>query len=145
MTEPGGPAWRQTTFFPFSLTSRLAGARAVPLDVVSPTFESARFGAVSTVNAVATVEEGGAAVFAVNRSTSDAVTVSIDVTALAAALGREVRITESHLLHDDDIYAANTLEDAARVGVRPLEDAAVSGGVLELTLPPVSWVAVALA
>ena len=25
MTEPGGPAWRQTTFFPFSLTSRLRG------------------------------------------------------------------------------------------------------------------------
>ena len=30
MTEPGGPAWRQTTFFPFAITSRLAvgdGAR----------------------------------------------------------------------------------------------------------------------
>jgi len=24
MTEPGGEAWRQTTFFPFSVTSRLA-------------------------------------------------------------------------------------------------------------------------
>ena len=27
MTEPGGPAWRQTTFFPFALTSRLAEGR----------------------------------------------------------------------------------------------------------------------
>ena len=24
MTEPGGPTWRQTTFFPFAITSRLA-------------------------------------------------------------------------------------------------------------------------
>ncbi len=27
MTEPGGPAWRQTTFFPFALTSPSRGAR----------------------------------------------------------------------------------------------------------------------
>ena len=26
MTEPGGPAWRQTTFHPFSVTARLAKA-----------------------------------------------------------------------------------------------------------------------
>ena len=27
MTEPGGPAWRQTTFYPFSLTAKLAQGR----------------------------------------------------------------------------------------------------------------------
>ena len=27
MTEPGGPAWRQTIFFPFAITARLAQAR----------------------------------------------------------------------------------------------------------------------
>ena len=29
MTEPGGPAWRQTTFFPFAATSRLAQGEAL--------------------------------------------------------------------------------------------------------------------
>ena len=32
MTEPGGPAWRQTTFFPFALTSR--HAQGAVLDVL---------------------------------------------------------------------------------------------------------------
>jgi alpha-L-arabinofuranosidase len=29
MTEPGGPAWRQTTFFPFATTARLARGEVV--------------------------------------------------------------------------------------------------------------------
>ena len=29
MTEPGGPAWRQTTFFPFATTSRLAAGEVL--------------------------------------------------------------------------------------------------------------------
>ena len=76
MTEPGGPAWRQTTFFPFSLTSRLATGRAVRVPVVSPTFASAVAGDVAAVNAVATIDDDGASLFVVNRSTSEAATRS---------------------------------------------------------------------
>ena len=68
MTEPGGPAWRQTTFFPFSITSRLAGQHAVRLAIESPTFTSERFGEVGTVNGVATVDDDGTSVFLVNRA-----------------------------------------------------------------------------
>ncbi|MFB7892896.1 hypothetical protein ACFC1I_11915, partial [Microbacterium sp. NPDC056044] len=51
---------------------------------------------------------------------------------------------ESHLLHDDDLYAANTLEDRERVGVREAE-ASVDGDLLSLALPAVSWTAIRLA
>ena len=51
---------------------------------------------------------------------------------------------ESHLIADDDIYAANTLEAPERVAPRAA-DAAIADGVLRVTLPAVSWVALRLA
>ncbi|SDQ29814.1 alpha-N-arabinofuranosidase [Microbacterium sp. cf332] len=143
MTEPGGPAWRQTTFHPFSLTSRLAGERAISVPVLSGSFESERFGTVPNVNAVATVDDAGATLFVVNRSTGDGEDLRIDVSALAAA-GAGVSVIESHLLHDDDRYAANTLDEPERVGVVPVPGISVEDGVLSLSLPPISWAAVRL-
>ncbi|WP_424449002.1 alpha-N-arabinofuranosidase [Microbacterium arborescens] len=144
MTEPGGPAWRQTTFFPFSITSRLAGERAISVPVPSGTFESERFGTVANVNAVATIDGEGVSLFVVNRSTTDAEALSIDVAAVAASLGRELNVAESYLLHEEDRYAANTLADPERVGVRAVPDVACEDGSLSLSLPPVSWAAVRL-
>ncbi|MFS0865793.1 alpha-N-arabinofuranosidase [Microbacterium sp. 179-B 1A2 NHS] len=144
MTEPGGPAWRQTTFFPFAITSRLAGERVLRVPIDAGTIPSTRFGSVPAVNAVATADAEGMSLFVVNRSVSDAASVRIDVSAFVREHGRDPRIAESHLLHEDDIYAANTLAEPERVGVRPLSDAVVSGGVLELPLAAVSWAAVRL-
>ena len=42
MTEPGGPAWRQTTFFPFAITSRLAQGEALELKLDAPTYDDRR-------------------------------------------------------------------------------------------------------
>ncbi len=138
MTEPGGPAWRQTTFFPFSLTSRWAQGRAVRVPVSAPTFTSPALGEVATVNAVATIDDDGVSLFVVNRSTTEPTTLSVDLRPLLGDLGREMAIDEAHLLHDDDIYASNTLEDRERVGLRPM-DAEVDGETLRISLPPVSW------
>ncbi|GAA1925046.1 alpha-N-arabinofuranosidase [Microbacterium aoyamense] len=141
MTEPGGIAWRQTTFFPFSITSRLAGERAVRVAVDAGTFTSAQFGDVANVNAVATVDAEGVSLFVVNRSTTDAVDLRIDV----SEFGGELALVESHLLHEEDRYAANTLADPERVGVRRVEGAQVRASALAATLPPISWAAFRLA
>ncbi len=141
MTEPGGPAWRQTTFFPFSITSRLAQGESLELKLDSPTYETARFGEVALVDAVAThdAETGRSAVFLVNRSVTDQITVTIDV----AGLG-DVSVLESHMLSDADIYAKNTLEERERVAPHPNETASLVDGALTIVLPPVSWNAIAL-
>ncbi|GAB3632889.1 alpha-N-arabinofuranosidase [Microbacterium shaanxiense] len=141
MTEPGGPAWRQTTFFPFSVTSRLAQGEALELKLESPTYETARYGEVPLVDAVAThdAETGRSAVFLVNRSVTDPITVTIDV----AGLG-DISVLESHMLSDADIYAKNTLEERERVAPRPNETVSLAGGALTIVLPPVSWNAIAL-
>jgi len=141
MTEPGGPAWRQTTFFPFSITSRLAQGDALELKLDAPTYETAQYGEVPLVDAVATfdAESGRSAVFLVNRSQDEAVTLTVDV----ASLG-DVSVLESHTLADDDVYAKNTLEDRERVAPRANDSVRIEGGELTITLPPVSWTALSL-
>ena len=141
MTEPGGATWRQATFFPFALTSRLAVGSALEVKLESDTYSTATYGEVSVVDAVAThdAESGKAAIFLVNRSQDAPTTVSIDVSHLGA-----VSITETHTLADDDIYARNTLADQDRVGVHPNDSAVITEGTLTITLPAVSWTAIAL-
>jgi alpha-N-arabinofuranosidase len=98
MTEPGGDAWRQTTFFPFALVSSLARGQTLELKLDCPTYETAMYGEVPVVDAVAThdVETGSTAVFLVNRSQTDDVMVEIDASHLDDVLIESVRT-----LHDE--------------------------------------------
>jgi alpha-L-arabinofuranosidase len=141
MTEPGGPAWRQTIFFPFATTSRLARGSALDVRVESPAYSTGAYGAVPLIDAVAThdAQTGRTAVFAVNRSQDAAVTVTADVAALGA-----VTVLTAETLADDDVTAANTLEQPDRVGLRANSSATAVGGVLTVSLPPVSWTAIEL-
>ncbi len=144
MTEPGGEAWRQTTFFPFAITSRLARGVALGLTLESPTYETDAHGPASLIDAVAThdPETGEVAVFVVNRSLTEQATFDIDTRMLG-----EVELVSAVSLHDEDIHAANTLADRERVAPRENTSARVvdpvSGGV-RIVLPPVSWSAIAL-
>ncbi|GAB3756116.1 alpha-N-arabinofuranosidase [Zhihengliuella somnathii] len=141
MTEPGGPAWRQTTFFPFSITSRLARGRALRPSLQAPTYTTERYGEVPLVDAAATYDDAGAAaVFLVNRSTDEEITVTVST----AELG-EASVTETHTIADADRHAKNTLEEPERVAPKPNDSAAVVDGTLTVTLPPLSWTAVGLA
>lgn len=140
MTEPGGPAWRQTTFFPFSITSRLARGRALRVELDAPVHSTERYGEVPVVAAVATYDDGAgrAALFLVNRSTTDPVTLTIDLADLVAEL------LETHTLSDDDLSATNSGANPNRVTPRPNPTARIDGDELSITLPAVSWTAVSL-
>ena len=141
MTEPGGPAWRQTTFFPFAITSRLAGPTVLRLETRTATTPTAVYGDAPVVTSVATLdpETGAVAVFLVNRSTTEAQAVSVGIAQLGA-----LRIAEAVTLSDDDPYAQNTLADPERVAPAANSTAAIVDGRLTITLPPVSWSAVSL-
>ncbi len=139
MTEPGGPAWRQTTFHPFSITSRLASGEVLRPLIDSPSYDTARYGDVPLVDAVATADEDRAAVFLVNRGLTEPTQVTIDVRDLGSS-----RVTEAVTLADTDVYAKNTLAHPNRVTPAPNAGAALADGLLTLELPPTSWTAVAL-
>lgn len=141
MTEPGGPAWRQTTFYPFSIMSRLARGVALRAPVEVDTYETAVHGPAPLVDVVAThdPDDGRAAVFLVNRSRTEAITTTIDVRSLGT-----VDVLETQAIHDEDVYAKNTLRQPDRVTPTTNDSARVASGQLTITLPPVSWTAVAL-
>jgi alpha-N-arabinofuranosidase len=142
-TEPGGPAWRQTIFHPFALTSRLAQGEVLRVEVRSPQYDTQRFGAVPVLDAVATHDPhtGDVAVFVVNRHQTESLSLSVALGSFGAAL----RVAEAWTLADDDHAAANTAEHPDRVVPQPTPTAAVTAGLLEVTLPPVSWTAIRLA
>jgi alpha-N-arabinofuranosidase len=139
MTEPGGPAWRQTTFFPFSVTSRLAQGVVLRPRITTGTYATAVYGEADLIDSVGTFDEssGNAAVFLVNRSMTESTTVSIDVGGLGIT-----EIDEVLTLNDDDVYAKNTLNHPDRVGLKTNTSGSLSDGILVVTLPPVSWTAV---
>jgi len=76
MTEPGGPAWRQTTFFPFAQASKYGRGRVLDVRVDSPTYETEKYGEADLLHATAVpAEDGSVTVFAVNRSRTQRVTL----------------------------------------------------------------------
>ncbi|OZG61809.1 alpha-L-arabinofuranosidase [Bifidobacterium lemurum] len=141
MTEPGGPAWRQTTFYPFSLTARLAkGGTVLEPKLASGTFDTPRYGEVPAVNSVAVRgADGSVNVFVVNRSLDAPAEFEVKLPA-----GLETAGIEAQTLHEDDILACNTLDDQNRVTLHDNDTVAfdAASGTVRMTLPPVSWTAV---
>lgn len=140
MTEPQGPAWRQTTFFPFALTAQLAkGGTVFEPKQASMQHHTQKYGMVDTVNAVAVQrEDGSLAVFAVNRSLHDAASFVIKLP--------EGNFTEASAstLYEDDIFATNTKEHQNRVALHTNNTIALEDDVVVVELPPTSWSAITI-
>ncbi len=139
MTEPGGPAWRQTTFFPFSLTSRLANGTSLQVKASGDTVDGGKYGEVPVVDSAATVEDGKAAVFLVNRHQTETTTVTIVLAGLQ--VDGDVR---AEGVWDDDVHAVNDLGNRERVGLRTNDTVRRDGDTITIELPPVSWTAVSI-
>jgi len=141
MTEPGGPAWRQTTFFPFSVTARLARGVVLAPRIHVDDYDSAH-GRTPYVDVAVTFDDaaGSAAIFLVNRDLTADRTVTIDLRSLGLTT-----LDEALSLHDEDVYAKNTRTDPTRVGPRKNDSAAITAGVVTVQLPPVSWTALHVA
>lgn len=136
LTEPGGPAWRQTTFFPFAQASRYGRGQVLDLRVAGPTYATAKYGEVPLLHATAVrdPESGAVTVFAVNRSQTEALPLE------AALHGLEVSsVVEHSALADADPEARNTLEEPERVVPHAVAGTTLQGGTLRATLEPMSW------
>jgi alpha-L-arabinofuranosidase len=140
-TEAGGVAWRQPIFFPFAQVARLARGVALRLPVESPLVATPKYGRVPAVTAAATWDEesGTLAVFLVNRDSTDAIDVHIDLRAM-----HPERIGEQLVLADSDIRATNSASEPDRVRPRAGTDARLEGGRLSVGLPAVSWTVLTL-
>ncbi len=141
MTEPGGSAWRQTTFFPFAQTSRLSrGRRVLASELNTPLVPGGSFGDVPALDAAVVLDDegGSGAVFVVNRSVEAEMDLALPPSLVPA--GSQVR---TRSLWDADRMAANTAADPTRVGLGPESQVPVwATGGATLTLPPLSWTVV---
>ncbi|MGQ5637256.1 MULTISPECIES: arabinosylfuranosidase ArfA [unclassified Streptomyces] len=141
MTEPGGPAWRQTTFFPFAQASKYGRGEVLDVRVDSPTYETKKYGETDLLHATAVrAADGTVTVFAVNRSRTDALPLEVALNGLELTT-----VTEHSALADADPDARNTLDDPERVVPHRVEGAAVADGTLTAVLEPLSWNVIRLA
>jgi alpha-L-arabinofuranosidase len=136
MTETGGPAWRQTIFFPFADCTRLAHGEVLKLKVDTTTFESKSQGDIPHLLASAVYDPvtGSVSLFALNRSTSDDMTLDFDLRGLG-----DLRIAEAITLYDADLKKTNT--KVAPEAIKPVAHmgASLSANRFQVTLRPQSW------
>jgi alpha-N-arabinofuranosidase len=135
LTRPGGPAWRQTIFYPFALTSRYARGNVLDVASTGPTIDTAAYGPVDQLLSTATHDpvSGELTIFAVNRSRTE----RLDFTAQLETFNN-LSLVEHLILHDDDLNATNTEADPDRV-LPHTGKAELAKATITATLPPVSW------
>jgi alpha-L-arabinofuranosidase len=135
-TEPGGPAWRQTTYHPFALTSRHGRGTVLRVEPSGPRYETSWLGEVPVVDATAVLDEesGAVTLFAVNRDQQQAVPLAVDLRGC-----RSLAVAEHIALADEDPDATNTAARPDRVTPRRLADPKIVDGRLEAILPALSW------
>ncbi|MET9589880.1 alpha-N-arabinofuranosidase [Streptomyces sp. NPDC006516] len=136
MTEPGGPAWRQTTFFPFAQAARHGRGQVLDVRVDSPTYGTAKYGETDLLHATAVrdPETGAVTVFAVNRSQDSALPLEVVLTGLELT-----EVAEHQAVADADPEARNTLAEPERVVPHAVEGTELAGGTLKAVLEPLSW------
>ncbi len=136
MTENGGPAWRQTIFFPFLHASLFGRGEVLHERVTCPSYENPTHGSVPYVDAAATQDPaaGALTVFAVNRHASDPATLD---GRLAGFEGYQ--LVEHIVLAHKDRKAANTKDNPNAVAPRAVSGTKVEKGALNAVLAPLSW------
>ena len=133
-TRDGGPAWRQTTYFPFQHAARHGRGTVLRVELDGAGVRDRGEDAVPVLEATA-VHDGDEAltVFAVNRGTEP-----LALEATLHGLGTPT-VAEHIVLADDDPEAANTAEQPDRVTPRTAAERGSSDGALHAQLPPRSW------
>ncbi|MFD1661088.1 alpha-N-arabinofuranosidase [Streptomyces caeni] len=135
MTEPGGPAWRQTTFFPFAHASAYGRGTVLDVRVDSPTYETRRYGETDLLHATAVrAGDGSVTVFAVNRGRTEPLPLEVAL----GSLGPTSLIGHTALA-DADPDAGNTLAGPERVTPHQVPGTRLRDGVLSAVLEPLSW------
>ena len=137
MTEPGGPAWRQTIFYPFSQASRFARGRVLRPVIESPSYPAKTFPEISYLCASVVDDRatGTTAVFALNRHLSEPMELRVELRGLGAAR----KIDHALVLCHPDLKATNHRDAPDAVVPSSNPHVTVDGETLLVRLPPASW------
>jgi alpha-L-arabinofuranosidase len=136
MTEPGGPAWRQTTFYPFALASRYGRGTVLVAEPECPVIRTACQGEVPVLHATAVIDDKNeeVTVFAVNRDRGAPLDLVTEFRGL-----RPAKVLDHRVLADPDEDARNTAGHPHRVTPMSLNGTRITDGSARVVLPPMSW------
>jgi len=137
MTEPGGPAWRQTIFHPFAAASAaVRGGVVLRVEPDASSVETSRYGTVPALEATAIWHDdrGELVILAVNRHRTEPLDLEVELPRM-----RLTRCLDQWTLTGPDAAAKNTVDATERVSPRPLAGVTLEGGLLRAALPPLSW------
>src|SRR5665213_158559 len=136
MTEPGGPAWRQTIFYPFAQASHHGRGNVLRTHVQTDSFGTAEYPKLDYLLASVVHDEdsGRCTVFALNRSTTDAMTLAVELNGLGNR-----KLVSAAELHHADLKAVNTRSSQDTVTPKDCSGISLKGTHLNATLRPLSW------
>jgi alpha-N-arabinofuranosidase len=135
-TEPGAPAWRQTTFYPFSLTSANSKGTLLDLSVSCRSQDSELFEDLKMADAVAILNTEGTQItlFLLSRELQEQAEVQIDTSGLGS-----LSLLQALYLGGSELNQTNNVENPDRVQPKPLENLLMGENRISITLPPISW------
>lgn len=134
MTNETG-LYLQTIYYPYSWGLQYARGTVLNVLTEAPTYEVERIGHVPYIDAVATrADDGGVALFVLNRDLSHA--RSVEIVWEAQGPGR---VVAAHVLTGDDLKAFNSFEKPQNVVPRDLEKPSTSNGRTTFEVPPRSY------
>jgi alpha-N-arabinofuranosidase len=154
MTETGGPAWRQTIFYPFAQMSNLGRGRVLRTRIDSPTYAATYYdprGALELhyplpnvpylkLAAVHDADAGSLTLFALNRHLVEPMPLEVAARGFGA-----LAVTHATHLRHGDLQATNTKEEPERIKPVQLDKVEVAGDRIRAELPPASWNVIRLA
>ena len=154
LTETGGPAWRQTIFFPFADFSNLGRGRVLRTHINSPTYSANYYDPRGKqdlwyplpevpylkLSAVHGEDDRTLTLFALNRSLDEEMPLSVNAKGFSG-----MSVERATTLHNEDLAAVNTKNAQNTVAPAKLSTVKVDKDVITATLPPASWNVIRLA
>ena len=148
MTETGGPAWKQTIFFPFADFANLGHGRVLRTHIDLPTYSANYYDPRGKqdlwyplpevpylkLSAVHGEDEGTLTLFALNRHLSEEMPLQVSAKGFQG-----LSVQRATTLHHADLGAVNTRAAPDRVQPVALSGASVDGETVRASLPPASW------
>ncbi len=136
MTETGGPAWKQTTYWPLYYASLYGRGEALAVAVDVRTYDTSVADDVPylDVAAVRNVDDKTLTFFIVNRHPDEAMTLDV------ALAGFKPNAVSDHMtIAHSDLNAANTAKAPNRVTPKKGKGVGLRDGAIKGRLPPRSW------
>ena len=136
MTENGGPAWRQTIFYPFLHASLFGRGEVLETLIRSPQYDNRTHGDVPYLESIATWNQQAeeVTVFAVNRSPTEELLVDGKIAGFD-----KVSLVEHLVLGHKDPKATNTKAHPLAVVPARIDATRINGDSFESKLPALSW------